>query len=323
MLVERLAAGAPASATPVTDESFAALWERYAKTLPAERWVKHTRSLMVAPLRAFGEMRAADMRPFVWTDYRDEVRKAQVSVSTRNAELKRIKAMYTWAVADGRMTVNPLDAVKVEPKRPQRETEISDEGLRSLLAFTGHLMTAFVLTAIGSGMRHNEVRNLKWSMIDLERRRVSLSWTGTKSKKSRHPRISVAAVEALRTLPRLHGCDYVFVNPETREPFSQTWIYEAWREAIRRAGVEAAPGDGNVHIHDARHTYASKLARAGAKITVIQRLLGHASLSSVERYLHVDETELDEAHELLQQRRPPRRRSEAIARESESAATAG
>ena len=71
--------------------------------------------------------------------------------------------------------------------------------------------------------------------------------------------------------------------------------------AVQRADLPRKGG-----IHCLRHCFATHLLESGVEITVVQRLLGHASLSSTTTYLHVREERLAQLQGPLQQlNRPP------------------
>jgi len=66
---------------------------------------------------------------------------------------------------------------------------------------------------------------------------------------------------------------------------------------IWRPAVTAADLDFNVRVHDLRHAHASWLLAGGADVQVVKERLGHGSLRTTEKYLHIlpdaDETALD------------------------------
>ena len=63
----------------------------------------------------------------------------------------------------------------------------------------------------------------------------------------------------------------------------------------RRAGL---PNKGGVH--SLRHSFATHLLESGVEITVVQRLLGHSSLSTTSVYLHVRQERLAQIQSPLQ-----------------------
>lgn len=81
---------------------------------------------------------------------------------------------------------------------------------------------------------------------------------------------------------------------------AMNWLNgEAWRTAMKRAGVE------RFRWHDLRHTFASRLAQAGVPILAIKQFLGHTTLAMAMRYAHLQEKNLREAVGVLDARAEP------------------
>ncbi|GAA4059940.1 site-specific integrase [Actinomadura miaoliensis] len=72
-------------------------------------------------------------------------------------------------------------------------------------------------------------------------------------------------------------------------PLDRTEDWKAWKALLRRAGVH----DGR--LHDARHTAGALLAAQGIHIRVIQDILGHARVTTTERYTVVAEPQVRDA----------------------------
>jgi site-specific recombinase XerD len=70
-----------------------------------------------------------------------------------------------------------------------------------------------------------------------------------------------------------------------------------FRHAKRDAGV----GKRGVSVHPLRHCYATHLLEAGVNPRVIQRHMGHASLESTMRYLHLTHKGTEDAYAVIDQ----------------------
>ncbi len=83
---------------------------------------------------------------------------------------------------------------------------------------------------------------------------------------------------------------YVFAEADREPPLDFTHTFAA---AVKRAGIH------DLHLHDLRHTWASRLAMAGADLLTIKELGGWKTLIMVQRYAHLSPDHKRQALERL------------------------
>jgi integrase/recombinase XerC len=142
-----------------------------------------------------------------------------------------------------------------------------------------------------TGLRVAELVGLDWSAIDLPARVLRVIGKGGKERMVPFGRPAAAALrrwleswEAVRALAAAPGPadEPVFLNHRggRLSDRSVRRILDRWveRTALARG----------VHPHTLRHTFATHLLENGADLRTIQELLGHASLSTTQKYTHVE-----------------------------------
>lgn len=148
----------------------------------------------------------------------------------------------------------------------ERLLELSPEPLRLAIEWS-----------IYSGCRKSETYRIRWPDVDFDRGCVAIRKAKTGS---RVVWLTDASRELLLRCPRRNDTDLVFDGRNRRK------LFEA---AIAAAGIE------DFKWHDLRHTHATWLRQGGAPLEVVQRSLGHASITTTQRYAHVDDREVVEA----------------------------
>jgi integrase/recombinase XerC len=146
---------------------------------------------------------------------------------------------------------------------------------------------ALILVMYSAGLRVSEAASLSLNNTD---RDLSGARVTGKGNKERRVFFSEEAREALADwlparrsrIPAERPTDRLFIN-RRGGPVSTgglRWIVGRYAE---RSGLQK-----NVHPHALRHSFATHLVNAGCDVRVVQELLGHASLSTTQRYTHVD-----------------------------------
>lgn len=223
---------------------------------------------------------------------------------------------------DGRMSWRMRARHRVhEPERPVDRA--SDEEIVALLhACRSARDRLIVLLMARAGLRRGEVCGLRRSDVHLLtdsralgcevarthlhvlRREDNPNGAWAKSRRQRSVPLDFLTVQAFDTyalerarVPRSADGDFVVVNL-FREPIGAPMrpdaIGELLTAASRRAGLPVP-----VRPHQLRHAFGSNAADAGCGIDVVADLLGHASVSSSQVYLHPDPGRLRAAVDLV------------------------
>jgi integrase len=198
------------------------------------------------------------------------------------------------------------------PPLPRKaDTEIvtyTDHEVRRLLEAcrcTRHRIV--VLLICYAGMRTSEVRGLRACDVDLRTRTIRVRQAITlgpkkpagvsrlvKDKpKGRNERAIPMHEELYQEFLKLGPLEPgALVCPNDQgKPFGHKGIYEAWTRIRKRAGVRKIARS----VHTGRHYFGTALCRARANVRSVQKLLGHANLSTTMRYVHAVDKDLEMA----------------------------
>lgn len=142
---------------------------------------------------------------------------------------------------------------------------------------------ALLMTTYAAGLRLNEVRLLR--LEDVDASRMSLRVKQGKGRKDRYVMLSPVLLDTLREYWRcaeVKPGPWLFPGVRPGEPLTERSIQLAVTHAARRAGLRK-----HVSTHTLRHSFATHLLENGTNVRLIQLLLGHKSLNTTVRYMHV------------------------------------
>jgi site-specific recombinase XerD len=168
-------------------------------------------------------------------------------------------------------------------KEPLKLPEIlSHEELVRLFTLTINCKhRALLMTTYGAGLRATEVTRLR--VTDIDSGRMCIRVEQGKGQKDRYVPLASHLLAQLREYWRQQRPpQWLFPGPRIDRPMSRDGAWYIYVKARDRAGITKAGG-----IHLLRHCFATHLLEAGTELAIIQRLLGHSSIRSTFRYLHL------------------------------------
>jgi integrase len=209
-----------------------------------------------------------------------------------------VSKLLSFAVARKRLVRNHLHGVLKLPADRMRESVLTEAGQYAALFHAmddlvakGDLRPAaraFIIAAMGTGMRRSELHRLRWRQVDLavgkivlpETKGSRLSLANTLSEVVHLPPVVALALADLRRDFGGAEEDLVF-KPNRGEKLS---VNRAWRRVARKAGVS-----DDVVLHSLRHSIGTAGAASGMSAIEVMKLLRHRQVSTATRYVHLHE----------------------------------
>lgn len=271
----------------------------------AARWAAVTHARIRASLEAdifptLGARPIASIKP-------GEIMAAVKAVEARGAAdqadrvLKRVKAVYRWAVTHERIESNPMvDLVPSEILKPRHVTHraaLADgdlpEFLAKLAAYEGdphtlHALRLLILTATRPG----ETRGARWAEFDLDAAVWIIPPERMKMRVEHRVPLSTQALDVLRTMQALSG-DRELVFPSPFYP-SKPLSENTFNSALARMGFK-----GSATAHGFRALFSTVANECNWNPDAIERQLSHVERNGVRAAYHRS-TYLDDRAKLMQ-----------------------
>ena len=189
-----------------------------------------------------------------------------------NRVLAYLKRFFNWCVERDLLAASPAAGIKAPEKEASRERVLKvdeliavDTACRDLAYPWGPLVRLLLLT----GQRLEEVANMAWPEIDLDKEEWSLPGARTKNGQPHLVHLSQPALDVLQAIPRVDDQEWVF-STTGRGPV------KGFSKAKKK--VDEASGVTGWQFHDLRRTFATIATETlGASPVVVDRILNHVS----------------------------------------------
>jgi len=287
--------------------------ERFLRYIETERGAsRHTVRAYRKDLETFfkcinsgaGVVESTDVRAFIAEQIGSGLRKSTVS-----RRLATVRSFFRFLHREGYVKANPARLVNA-PKLPRLLPKFLsvDEAFSLVerpegIGFLAVRDRAILELLYASGLRVSELSGLNIDDLNMNEGLVKARGKG---KKERIVPVGKKAIDALRA----YLIERVLLQKKDRALFLNRNGGRLTDRGIRRIVVKYARAmllDSKIGPHTLRHTFATHLLQGGADLRVIQELLGHSSLSTTQRYTHLDVTHLmdiyDRAHPLAKDRK--------------------
>ena len=268
------------------DEHYLAFAKMYKRSWRLEELMLRKRILP-----RWGPMRLSEITRGFILQFQSDFLQEGYKPATVNRSMALIKFIFNLAEKWEIIEKSPVWGVMQLHENNQKERYLSQEELNRLMVALKVCKSTVVPDLIEflilTGARKGEAAHARWEDVDLQKCtwKVPLS----KSGKARYIPLSNAAVTVLLRRKREEG-PYIFPSPKTGKPITN--FYTTWYKIRTNAGLP------DLRVHDLRHNFASLLINAGRSLYEVQKLLGHANITTTQRYAHLSQDTLKEATEV-------------------------
>jgi integrase/recombinase XerC len=218
-------------------------------------------------------------------------------------KLAALKSFFRYLVVVGRLQSDPLLLIQTPKQDKPLPGFLSVDDIFQLLLgikvkdaldIRDRAILEFFYS---TGVRVSELVGINWADIDFQLGIVRVVGKGSKERIVPFGKAAQEALEDYAAAQRgkwnypCKGAAPVFLNNRGGRITTRS-VARIVEKRLREAGIAVKLGP-----HGLRHTFATHLLNGGADLRVIQEMLGHASLSTTQRYTHLNLDQLSAAYD--------------------------
>jgi len=206
---------------------------------------------------------------------------------TRNEYQTAWNVFLDWLVYGERLDENPIRGrirrARVTPEDREVRRALTLDELSRLLVSAAPRELVY-LTAVTTGARFNELKQLLWSDVHetMDEPCIVLRPKTTKNRKGRTQYITIELAGALADAR---------LKAKTTRVFRGMPSHHTITKDFAAAGIAKRTDEGVACFHSLRHTFTTIVARQTKDIRLAQRMADHADITTTQGYLHTDRTE--------------------------------
>lgn len=232
--------------------------------------------------------------------------KLSLKKSTIKRRVATLKQFFEWLNENNAIQNNPIKNMKITIKLPKNLpknlskkevskiiSHIQQEAIRWNLYINYVLLFIFNFLFI-SGIRIGELINIKMQDICVDESFILIHGKGDQQRKVYLSCDKIKCILNKFLMERSKNCinsNYLFIFEDGRRMTSQ-YIRRRLKQIAKSAGIQK-----NITPHMFRHTAATQLLESGVDIRFVQKLLGHACITTTQIYTQVSDTSLQFALE--------------------------
>jgi integrase len=227
----------------------------------------------------FGGLTVAELTPARISEYKSFRRTEGAKPATLSRELEVLRHALNLAVREWEwLDRSPFEKIRIDKFNNKVERWLTREEEKRLLEVSPLWLREIIIFALNTGMRENEILSLQWPQVDLCRRTATL--LETKNKEIRTAPLNQTVCQMLSVKGKIRHISGYVSTSQAGTKIDARNLLRAFYKAREEAKLE------DVRFHDLRHSFATRLVQENIDLYVVQKLMGHKSITMTMRYAH-------------------------------------
>jgi site-specific recombinase XerD len=226
---------------------------------------------------------------------------SKLSANTYNNNYKYLNSLFNWCVQQEILQYNPIKKLGLKKKKEIiKARNISEDNIKRLLSiidlntYAGFRNYIIILITLDTGIRPNELFNLKDYDINFNNNEINIRENVSKTRQPRILPISYQVSDLIKKLISLKPNEwksvYIFNTVDGNQMSTETWT--------RTMKIYSNKIEYKITPYNFRHTFAIMFLKNGGNIFALQRIMGHSDLNMTKRYIALSQLDIQEQHML-------------------------
>lgn len=219
--------------------------------------------------------------------------------ATYNVPYTVLNTLFNWAVdVEEVLPKNPIKALKLKKLKDKgRARDVEEDVINKLVScidiktYAGFRNYTTIMVTLDTGIRPGELFQLRKSDFKKDIKAFIVPAEVAKNRESRILPLSPQSIELIEKLLHITPSkwdDYIFHTCEGNKMSVGLWE--------KQMSLYNKQANTNVRPYDLRHTFAIMFLRNGGNVFSLQRIMGHADLNMIKRYLNIATSDIKEQH---------------------------
>ncbi len=230
------------------------------------------------------------------TNFLQSLKLKNVKNKTKSRKIFALKRFYKFLVSEGTIKNNPMEKIDIPKSEDTLSITLSTDQIKKILKFVSKKTSNYqeirsnliIELLYSTGIRVSELISIKTNNIDLKKKKILID--PPEKGKSRKERIVFFGEQAKKVIEKYLDYRKIFFKEK-----DSPWLFPSNNvndfltrrrvlQILHNLADKIKIDKSLMHPHSFRHAFGNHLLNSGADIRVVQKLLGHSSIITTQKY---------------------------------------